>query len=121
MDRTATRTNSQFARIRKHERKAYRGLISVFVPRTINEQPPDEANASCTPAWSYSLSQGGVGMVSLERIELAEIWVGVHLPNASIRWMFGRVVRRRPIPETEFFDYGVSFIRHTPEPTDDAP
>lgn len=111
MERTAQRTGQHYARVRKHERKAYHGLLSVYIPYGSDDAPPQTADASCHPAWSYSLSQGGVGLIMLEEIPQNEVWVGVHLPNNSLRWMFGRIVRRRPVPEEEFIDYGICFTQ----------
>jgi hypothetical protein len=117
MERTAQRTGPQYARVRKHERKTYRGPLTVFLPYGNREEPPQTTEVGCYPAWSYSLSQGGVGLIMPEEILQNDVWVGVHLPNNSVRWMFGHIVRRRPIPEEEFFDYGISFTQKQSEPT----
>lgn len=117
MERTAQRTGSQYARIRKHERKAYHGPLTVYLPYGVHDEPPRTTEMGCLPAWSYSLSQGGVGLVMLEELVQNEVWVGVQLPNNSVRWMFGHIVRHRPIPEEEFFDYGISFTQKQSTPT----
>ena len=113
LDRAANRIDVQYSRVRKHDRKGYRGMLSIFVPRTGSDRPPEQLNEQCFPGVSYSLSQGGVGFIMLDNIEMAEVWVGVHLPNQAIRWMLGRVVRRRAIPEEEFLEYGVAFISNS--------
>lgn len=120
MDRAAVRTESQYARARKHTRKSYRGPLSIFVPRLAKDLPPEKGNEGCIPAWSYSLSQGGVGLIMLEKIFVTDIWIGVHLPNQDIRWMFGQIVRRRPIPEEDFLDYGITFLQKPADPTTSA-
>ncbi len=108
MDRAATRTETQYARSRQHERKPYRGPISLFVPQTEDAVPPADG-AGCPMGWAYSLSQGGMGFISLEAFPGAELLVGIHLPNGTIRWMRGRTVRTREIPEEQFIDHGVAF------------
>lgn len=108
MDRAATRTESQYSRARQHERKPYRGPISIYVPQTNNAAPPNDG-AGCPMGWAYSLSQGGMGFISLEIFEAEEIYVGIHLANGAIRWMRGRTVRTRAIPEEQFIDHGVAF------------
>lgn len=109
LDRAASRTDAQYSRIRKHDRKGYRSPLSIFVPRGDTDRPPEQEDAFCYPAWSYSLSQGGVGLIMLDQLEVTDVWVGVHLPNKTIRWMSGRIVRCRRIPEEEFFECGLSF------------
>lgn len=108
MDRAATRTESQYSRSRQHERKPYRGPVSIFVLSTEDAVPPADG-AGCPMGWAYSLSQGGMGFISLESFPCTEIQVGIHLPNGTIRWMRGRTVRTREIPEEQFFDHGVAF------------
>ncbi len=109
MDRTAQRTDPHYSRVRKFERKSYRGPLSLYLPRGEDDTPPADGDDRCHAAWSYSLSQGGVGLIALAETDKTEAWVGVHLPNHTIRWMFGRIVRQRPVPEEEFFDYGICF------------
>lgn len=113
MDRVSNRTEQHYSRMRKHDRKPYRGPLSVFLPTEFHMSPPANGDERCLPAWSYSLSQGGVGMIMLEELTWNELWIGVHLPNHSLRWMYGRIVRRRQVPEEAFFDYGISFMPHT--------
>jgi len=120
MDRAASRMALQYARVRKYERKVYRGPLSLFVPRNNHDSPPENGITGCSPGWSYSLSQGGVGLITQERIDSVDVWIGVHLPNQTIRWKLGRIVRRRPIPEEEFFEYGVSFVPESVAATDNG-
>lgn len=113
LDRAANRIDVQYSRVRKHDRKGYRGMLSIFAPRVSSVHPPQQLNEQCFPGMSYSLSQGGVGFIMLDYIDMADVWVGVHLPDQAIRWMRGRVVRRRAIPEEEFLEYGVAFISNS--------
>ena len=108
MDRAATRTETQYSRARQHERKPYRGPISIFVPPTNDAVPPLDG-AGCPVGWAYSLSQGGMGFIALEVFPAEEIYVGIHLANGAIRWMRGRTVRTRVIPEEQFIDHGIAF------------
>lgn len=115
MDRAAQRTEKLYSRVRKHARKSYRGPLTIFIPHEEHDTPPANGQDGCCPAWSYSLSQGGVGLIALECVSVPEFWVGVQLPNNTMRWMNGRIVRRRRIPEEDFFDYGVSFAAKATE------
>lgn len=108
MDRIALRADPQYSRQRQHERKTYRGPLSLFVPTTDSESPPHDLSG-CVEGWSYSLSQGGVGLIARENIESPTMWVGVHLPHGSVRWLHGKIVRRRAIPDEQYFEYGVAF------------
>ncbi len=58
-------------------------------------------------------------MICLEGGLCDQLWVGIHLSNDTIRWMPGRIVRCREIPEEQFFDYGIRFVKApTKEPAD---
>lgn len=120
MDRTAQRTDQLYSRQRTHERKPYRGPVTLFFPRVPRETPPENGNANCYPAWSYSLSQGGVGLITEENTTRTEVWVGVHLPNHALRWIFGNVVRLRHIPDEDFVDYGIRFTPKAVEPNSEV-
>lgn len=50
-----------------------------------------------------------MGFISLEAFPGEVIYVGIHLANGAIRWMRGRTVRTREIPEEQFIDHGVAF------------
>jgi len=108
LDRCNARTEQHYSRIRRHERKPYRGQVSVYVPTPEQSDPPDNRRGVFT-AWCYSLSQGGMGFISPNSIELDIVVVGIHLPDGQTRWFRGNVVRKREIPNEEFFDYGVAF------------
>lgn len=108
MDRCNTRTEQHYSRLRKFERRPYRGPVSVFLPSPEQLDPPLNGHG-CFTAWSYSLSQGGMGFVTPNQVDDHTVVVGVHLPNGTIRWFRGDIVRRREIPGEEFFDYGVAF------------
>ncbi len=103
-----SRADTQFSRVRKHGRKPFRGIVSIFCSEIGNRTPPQD-HQELPIGWTYSLSQGGVGLVSLEAAEFDDVSIGLHLPGGKIRWIPGRIVRRRKIPEERFFDYGVAF------------
>lgn len=108
MERTNARTEQHYSRVRKFERKPYRGTVMVFLPTPEQSEPPFNSHGTFT-ACSYSLSQGGVGFITPNYLAEQTIVVGVQLPNGRIRWFRGDVVRRREIPGEEFYDYGVAF------------
>jgi hypothetical protein len=95
---------------RQHDRKEFQGRIYVFLPTIASFEPSDD-HASHLSAWAYNLSQGGVGFVAPHEISQKAVAIGMKRPDGAIRWMTGRVVRSRPIPGAEFFDYGVAFQR----------
>lgn len=106
--RSNLRTQSYYARLRKSERKPYVGCISIFLPTPQQSDPPPGGPGTFT-AWSYSLSQGGVGFITPNQIDEQVVVVGIHLPNGLTRWLRGDIVRKRQIPGEAFFDYGVAF------------
>lgn len=107
-DKIQNRADSQYGRVRKHDRKPYRGLISIYLPPNATDTPPKDYQ-DLPIGWAYSLSLGGIGFLSLEVLESYQLWIGLHLPTGNIKWMNGLLVRRREIPEERFLDYGVAF------------
>ncbi len=102
------RTETQYKRVRKHDRKDFQGQILVCLVSP-EGPPPSEDHPTTFPAWAYNLSQGGIGFVALVPIVDLVVSIGLKRPDGLIRWMPGRVVRNRPIPEEDFIDYGVAF------------
>ena len=94
----------------------YHGPLSLFLAE--GGQMPPADGAGCSVGWSYSLSQGGIGFISQESFDSPALWVGVHLPDGTVRWLLGKIVRRRDIPDETYLDYGVAFS--TPETVTDA-
>lgn len=103
-----TRTQSCYNKVRKHDRKDFQDQILVCLP--ISTDPvPREDHPSIISAWAYNLSRGGVGFVALPQIAQYHVTIGIKRPDGTVRWLPGRIVRARPIPEEEFIDYGVAF------------
>lgn len=113
LDSSVQRTKILHSRARRGERKSFQAQISLFVPDHQSDLPPSSITPRCIPAWSYNLSQGGMGLIALDGTLAGEIWMGAPLPNGEIRWLKGTIVRRRPIPEEAFVDYGIRFNRNT--------
>jgi hypothetical protein len=108
LEKLLPRADAQYGRQRRHDRKHYRGVVSIF---TYGTQPaiPPQTIEGLPVGWTYSLSQGGAGFVSLEEIPQEPVLVGLHMPNGTVKWLPGNVVRRREIPEEAFWEYGVAF------------
>lgn len=104
------RTENHYKRLRKHARKEFQGVVLICLTSP-SEPVPSEDHPGTFPAWAYSLSPGGVGFVAAVDFAAREVAVGLRLPDGSLRWMTGRVVRHRPCPGEEFCDYGVAFIK----------
>ncbi len=106
-DRSETRSESMYGRVRRHGRLHYRATISFMLPPADQEFPQ---NLDALPVgWAYSLSQGGIGFVSQHQVEADNLAIALHLPDDRVKWMVGRVVRCREIPSEKFIDYGVAF------------
>ena len=101
------RAEPLYRRHRQHDRRQFQGAVLICLPAEAPE--PSEDHPSTFQAWAYNLSQGGMGFVSPSPIDGEHVSVGLKLPTGGVRWMAGRIVRRRRIPEEEFFDYGVGF------------
>lgn len=107
-EKVLSRADTQYSRLRKHDRKPYRGCISILSAGLSDQTPPQDVS-TLPVGWTYSLSLGGVGFVCLDPIRFDEVSIGLHLPGGNIRWIAGRIVRMREIPEERFLDYGVVF------------
>jgi hypothetical protein len=107
-----TRAGTAYKRTRKHPRKEFQGRILVCLP-TPGCPEPGEGHPTTFPAWAYNLSQGGVGFVAPMDILSPSIAIGLKQPDGSVRWMMGRIVRRRRILGENFIDYGVAFQRQS--------
>lgn len=106
----AQRATTQYSRVRHHERKEFQGTVIVRLPAPVLPADADAEPVSFQ-AWSYDISQGGIAFISPDIIPQDSVTIGLKLPDGNIRWMPGRIVRSRPIPEEEFIDYGVAFQR----------
>ena len=104
------RAETQYKRIRRHDRKPFQGIVLICLP-TLEVPEPSEDHPSTFQAWAYNISQGGVGFVLPTPIPAENVAVGLKFTGQQVRWMSGRIVRNRPIPEEEFIDYGVAFFR----------
>ncbi|MDX1970166.1 MAG: hypothetical protein SFV23_23530 [Planctomycetaceae bacterium] len=107
-EKVLSRADAQYSRQRKHQRKSYRGCVSILSTGLSHQTPPQDVS-TLPVGWTYSLSQGGVGLVCLDPIQFDEVLIGLHLPDGNIRWIAGRVVRKREVPEERFLDYGIVF------------
>jgi hypothetical protein len=110
MSASEQRAETLYKRRRQHDRRQFQGVVLIYVP-TPEAPEPSEDHPATFRAWAYNVSQGGVGFVSPEPIPGEQLMVGLKLPNDKVRWMNGRLVRNRPIPDEDFIDYGVSFVR----------
>lgn len=103
-----SRTKSCYQHLRASDRKDFQNQILVCATSPSHPEP-SPAHPTTFPAWAYNLSQGGIGFVTLNEIFQTNVSIGIRTPEGGIRWLNGRVVRVRPIPEEDFIDYGVAF------------
>lgn len=110
MSASEQRAEMLYKRRRQHDRCHFQGVVLICLP-TPEAPEPSEDHPTTFRAWAYNISQGGVGFVSPEPILGEQLMIGLKLPHDKVRWMNGRLVRNRPIPDEDFIDYGVSFVR----------
>lgn len=110
MSAAAVRTAKQYQRLRQHPRKELQGTVFVRLPAP-NEAAAVNDEPATFQVWAYDVSQSGIAFVSPEIIPQDAVTIGLKLPDGRVRWMSGRIVRSRPIPEEDFIDYGVKFQR----------
>lgn len=103
-----SRTKSCYQHLRATDRKDFQNQVLICLTSPSHPEP-SPTHPSTFPAWAYNLSQGGIGFVALKEILQTHVSIGIRTPEGGLRWLTGRVVRVRPIPEEEFVDYGVAF------------
>ncbi len=106
LERVQQRTVQVYSRSREHERKSVRLFVQIFVPAEDGSEPTE--GSSGMPAWSYDVSQSGIGFISCDPMPESFIYVGLTMGN-KLTWRKGKIVRRREVPESTFIDYGVTF------------
>lgn len=102
------RAEARYRSHRRHDRLPFRGTVQVCQP-TPAFPVPSEAHPTAVFVWAYNLSSGGIGFVAPKMLAEGTVVIGLKLPDGKMRWMPGRIVRVRRIPQEEFFDYGVVF------------
>lgn len=111
------RQSLQYGRQRQHDRLEFEGYIELVYQIGDLEQRD--------MVMSYSISQGGVGLILPTQIELTTVRLGMILPNDQRRWMNGRVVRCKAIPEEDLWECGIAFITApktpAPQPSEEHP
>jgi hypothetical protein len=103
------RSEARYLRYRRHPRKQFSGPVLICLASELEEASED--HPTTFQAFSYNISQGGIGLLIPARIPAERVCVGLRLPNGELRWMDGRVTRVREIPEEEFLDCGIAFVR----------
>lgn len=80
---------------------------------------PSATHPTAIFVWAYNLSSGGIGFVAPKTLAEGSVAVGLKIPDGNLRWMTGRIVRVRRIPQGDFFDYGVGFEAATAAPANE--
>lgn len=102
------RAEARYGVQRRHDRRPFQGPVQICQP-TESFPAPSAAHPTMLTVWAYNLSSGGIGFVAPKTLAENAVAVGLKLPDGNVRWMAGRIVRVRRIPQEDFFDYGVVF------------
>lgn len=108
LDRSESRLEEHYSRLRAHPRSSFRGTAMVCIPDP--DQPvlrPGDGRS--TTVWARSISSAGLSLISPEQIYAKILLVGLEIPGSTTRWFNSEVVRERKIPEETFWEYGVAF------------
>jgi len=106
---TENRAEPRYKHLRRHDRLDFQGVVLIrpsSAPREAGEDPTPALSA-----WAYNLSSGGIGFVVPQELEGEFVSIGLKRPGGEYRWMTGQVVRSKPIPQEDFFDYGAIFVQ----------
>jgi hypothetical protein len=103
-----SRAESRYKSRRRHHRRRFQGAVQVCQP-TAAFPAPSGTHPTVFAAWAYNLSATGIGFVAPLPLADKSVAIGLRLPDGNVRWMPGRIVRSRQVPQEEFFDYGVEF------------
>ena len=103
LDRLENRLDAHFSGKRRHARRPFRGTATIRMPAAGENRPAEFR------VWTRSISESGLSFICPWQI--AEPWVLVGLETAPGRpvWFFADIVRRKEVPEENFWDHGVAF------------
>ncbi len=107
LDREETRVKTVYGGQRAHGRKEFRREVTI---RFVERDGAGQVSQYETRVMARDISSGGVGFVYPEELPAGELFVG--LPGADGQpaiWFKGSIVRRRPMNEEGFWDFGVKF------------
>lgn len=107
---SGNRTLKHYSQSRNHERKKFGALVDLEAPAS----RPGECIRAVS-VFAYDISRGGIGLIAPFEFKSEYVRIGMILPNDQRRWKYGRVVRRRAIPDELFWDYGIAFCRDESE------
>lgn len=108
LDRIDERVGPHHSASRTHERRTFRGQVTICLPDA------DEAIFKPTPAnsfrvWARSLSESGMAFISVTPVDRQVVFVGVDMADGTQTWFQAEIVRSREIEDEGFHEYGVAF------------
>lgn len=108
MIKSEQRNAIQHSKGRKHERVTVRGTAFISLQTSVN-QASDIYQDLTLKAKYWSISQSGAAFVFAGNLNKDEIIIGFGTPEVGINWYHSKVVRKRKIPNTTIWEYGVEF------------
>jgi hypothetical protein len=100
------RLGDHYSKQRKHLRRDFRGLATLYVPSSLNPDLDSVPTNSCT-VWARSLSESGLSFIYPGRMPSKQVVIGLDLSNGSQTLFRASIVRTRQVPGTDFWEYGV--------------
>ena len=107
-DRLGDRLGDHYSKQRKHLRRDFRGLATLYVPNSLNLDLDSVPTNSCT-VWARSVSESGLSFIYPGRMPSKQVVIGLDLSNGSQTLFRASIVRTRQVPGTDFWEYGVTF------------
>lgn len=110
LDKTEQRNSIQFSKQRDYERQTVRGTLILSLQSSVNHVCDIREEATLS-ARCWSISQSGASFLFTGNLTLTEIIVGLSVLEDEMTWFQSQIVRKRKIPNVDFWEYGVKFLR----------
>lgn len=108
LDRAEERLHSHYSRKRQHDRKNYRGIVTVVVPAEGFLGDSASAESVRFDVWARNISSGGLSFIHPGELALGKILIGLNGNQPQAAWFSGNVVRSQ-MADDNFWEYGVAF------------
>ncbi|WP_339730520.1 hypothetical protein [uncultured Gimesia sp.] len=110
LEKMEQKSTIQFAKQRKHARQTIRGTLIVSLQSEV-EHVCDIRNEETSAALCWSISQAGASFLFPGSLGKHNILVGFTVQEDEYSWFDSEIVRKRKIPDVDFWEYGLKFLR----------
>ena len=108
LDRVEERLIRHYGRKRGHDRKNYRGIVTVVAP--VEELPGGGLfeEAPQFAVWARNISRSGLSFIHPGELKFRKLRIGLNSAQGEATWFTADVVRIQRVQDG-FWEYGVAF------------